>query len=359
MRQLTEEVRSRMQDHLLEASKRWLGQRSQKASISACEHLIEQCLQLGIDGPLDIEQRHIDCYVLGMENRALSASTINTRLVAVKAYVDHLIAYCHKQGLPAIATTLSALKFGYKTRKKQAKWHMTDSQRITAMDHLQMDDVCLNDEERKLVWAYIDWTIETGLRVEETLRLLWSDFEGIGTERPALNVPGTKNEHSAVRIPISLEAATIIQQRYTVIAGSSWPGKASRLFDISYRRLHTIWDRLREAMGVADDPTSTLKALRRNFAAGALRKGLPARIIQELMRHSNIETTMGYLRLIGMSDNDETRALLNRQINLGHDAQGRIQAKPHYDAIGGVTADRDEVALVKQLEALGYTVKLS
>lgn len=320
---------------LRECSKRWLGQRSQDASITACEYFIRNCLEIGITSSLDISQRHIDAYKLGLENRGLAASTINTRLVAVKAYVDHCIGYARSHGFENEADFMAVLKFSYKTRSKQSKWHMSDND--LGLLHARMPDA-LGLDDAHLMTDYINWTCETGLRVEETLRLLPGDFEALSTERPALLVPGTKNEQSAIRIPISMVAAGIILKRQGAVVRTN-----GRVFDVSYAKLRAMWQTCRTIMGVEANPTATLKALRRNFAANALRKGLPARIIQELMRHSNIETTMSYLRLIGMSDNDETRALLNRQ--LGAPA-GRNAGFEVFETS----------SVIRSLEAMGYTV---
>jgi integrase len=361
-------IRGSMHKRLDECAVRWLGQRSQKDSIAACHFFIDQCMQLTIDHSLAIEQRHIDCYKLGMENRALSASTINTRMVAVKAYVDYLKQYATGQGNAAreggmgyddayvffgiAIQKLGALKFSYATRSKQAKWHMTDDQHVIVNQCLSVGFRRFG--EAGLMADYINWTLETGLRVEETLRLQWADFEGMAAgAAPAIIVPGTKNEHSRVRIPISDVARAIIIRRYETTSGSN---PSARLFDISYVRIKAIWNALRERLGVDADPTSTLKALRRNFALNALRKGLPPRIIQELMRHSSLETTMGYLRLLGMSDNPETRALLNRQIGAGRPASVNATPAPR-DVLHVDTLWADAEAAKAFLLARGFRVE--
>lgn len=333
------------------ARARWAGQRSQKDSMSACRAFIKCCIELGISSAMGIEQDMINVYAEGMAAAGLSASTRNTRLVAVKGFIDHCRLEAMRLGYTH-ANKYADFNYPYATRKKVSKWHMRDEHYASAM--LALPNIAANAEEAQLVKDYIDWTHEVGLRVEESLRLLPEDFEYIGSERPALIVPGTKNDHSRVRIPISNKAALIIARRQQQVTPRS-----RRIFDISYMRLYAIWNALRRVMGVENDRTSTLKSLRRSFAAGALRKGLSARIIQELMRHSSLETTMEYLRLIGMSDNDETRALLNRQLGerkeetISH-AQQMAQAM----AASGHSAASLETAtdVIKTLEAMGFKV---
>lgn len=157
--------------------------------------------------------------------------------------------------------------------------------------------------EHDQLWLadYVDWTINTGLRVQETLRCRRHHFTGLTSERPLLTVPGTKTDNSETTLPISMEAARIAHARFEV---------GHVLFPIGEQRLRAIWNDCREALGLADIPTATPRALRRTFARVATDGGMPAAVLQRYMRHSDIKTTKGYLELVGGWDSEDVRKYL-------------------------------------------------
>jgi len=48
-----------------------------------------------------------------------------------------------------------------------------------------------------------------------------------------------------------------------------------------------------------DNPIATLKALRRTAARHLTVNGMPTETVRKYLRHSNIQTTLGYLDLVG------------------------------------------------------------
>lgn len=218
---------------------------------------------------------------------SLSPSTINTRLSYAKRMLDIIGEH----------VKFEPITVPYVTRTKPRKWWLTEERwadlKLWLMACKQQDMI-----------DYIEWTLETGLRVEETLRLLPSDFTDSYT---TLIVPGTKTEGSAVRLPISKQATQLILNRLSRAKFGE-----QRIFDIPYHTLRRKWEDCRTKLGVADNPTSTLKSLRRSFAGRCLLdKDMSAPMIQGLLRHTDIQTTMSYLRLVGLMDNPQTRAKLD------------------------------------------------
>lgn len=136
------------------------------------------------------------------------------------------------------------------------------------------------------------WTVETGLRLEETMRCTSQHFMNLKSEKPELDVPGTKTGDAQATIPISARAARLAIRRLE-------RDPLQRLFgQTSLVTLARRWRRCRKALGIHDH-TATLKAMRRAFARKATIKGMPLPILQQALRHSDVNTTMGYLRLTG------------------------------------------------------------
>ncbi len=268
----------------------------------------------------NIDSKLIADYRLALQNRGLSPSTINTRLSQVSA----LLGFMGQHNM-TLRKRFEAIKMKYVNRpKNKRKWHLTDEQDVALGELLgKLINEAATAKERetwRMMDDYFDWATETGLRVEETLRLLPSDFRDLSGDfsNAGLIVPGTKTDESEAYIPLSKMAATVAADRinwnatrFDLLDARAKPPER-RLFDISYRTLHRRFDDLKGWLGWPAD--ATLKGLRRTFAGRALRKGLDIRLIQEIMRHTSEDTTREYLKLFGMANNPETRAKLNQQV---------------------------------------------
>jgi integrase len=152
----------------------------------------------------------------------------------------------------------------------------------------------------------IEWTSFTGLRIEESLRVRGTHLFPV--QRPdeervrwELDVPGTKTAGSRATIPISTEAAAIVERLR--------PAAGEHLFPIRYVYLQRIWrHQCRPFLGVPPEQYSmaTLKALRRTAARHLhATKGMPLDMVRQYLRHSDVQTTMGYLQLTGGYDRKE------------------------------------------------------
>jgi integrase len=148
---------------------------------------------------------------------------------------------------------------------------------------------------------FIQWTVATGLRVEETLRVQANyvssaiiRVDGTPRELYILNVPGTKTAGAQATIVLSDEAVEVLRR-------AGWPAlrPTALVFDMPYKELRLEWLKVREFLGVSDVPTATLKALRRSYARRATLKGMPMDVLRQYLRHADIKTTEGYLKLVG------------------------------------------------------------
>ena len=145
---------------------------------------------------------------------------------------------------------------------------------------------------RRLALAdYIQWASATGLRIEESLNLRWSDIHQRG-DRTLVTVPGLKTHMAQATLPVSAEAAAVLERR-RALGGAT-------VFGVPYHAMQREWVEARKVLGLEDPSVATLKALRRTAARSLhATKGMPLDMTRQYLRHENVETTMGYLRLTG------------------------------------------------------------
>lgn len=211
----------------------------------------------------------------------------------------------HQEGLSAatINKRLSCLGVlgvvdpGHVRPDRKLKWWLNPTAQKELTSWLRKQD------KGSVMADYIDWTCLTGLRVEETLRLQWYEFMTDSRGRYSVTVPGMKNSHSQATLALSEDVNPILARRRD--QSPSGP------FRMSYIQLYDKWDVCRNFLGVKEDHLATLKALRRSAARYLhIEKGMPLDLVRTYLRHENIETTMGYLRLTGGYREDEMRRYL-------------------------------------------------
>jgi integrase len=173
----------------------------------------------------------------------------------------------------------------------QLKWWLTPRQQEAMRSMLGPDEPLMQ---------FADWTLLTGLRVEETLRLTRDSFNEDFTE---VNVPGLKTVASQATLPLSSAA--------TVVAVYVFKGRKRGLMfhTVNYCQLRRKWATVRKQMGI-ENPGATLKAFRRGAARQLTVGGMPLDMLRQYLRHESVRTTMGYLRLVGGYDKDEMRKFL-------------------------------------------------
>ncbi len=87
-------------------------------------------------------------------------------------------------------------------------------------------------------------------------------------------------------------------------------GQSDKVFPITYDHLLARWDALVLRMGWEGNGV-TLKALRRSAARYLhVDCGMPLDMVRAYLRHEDIETTLGYLRLTGGYGTEEMRRFL-------------------------------------------------
>lgn len=213
-------------------------------------------------------------------DEGLAPSTINKRLNA----------------LCAMGVSVEGCRF--KVPKRLQWWLRPDvEQKVCAW--LEEDDSGQPWELARFA-TFIRWTTRTGLRIEESLSLRWTDFSADFSE---VTVPGTKTANSQATLALSTAASSVLLHGATrEIGDGPWPW--------TYEEVHGMWRLVRNKFRFVD-PTATLKALRRSAARHLhVDCGMPLDMVRQYLRHDDVKTTMGYLRLTGGYSLEEQRRYL-------------------------------------------------
>jgi integrase len=237
-------------------------------------------------------------WIAVMESRGNKASTINAALATIGVMFKHL-------DIP------EPCRVPYVRKAKALKWWLTPELEEQAA-------AWMSEKGYRDLRDFMQYITRTGLRVEEALRCQRYHFTGLASDRPTLSVPGTKTVAAQAAIPLLAEAATLALSRLGHTGDADdflFPG--TRVYrtrrghnggpqSLRYQTLQGQWLECRRALGITN-PTATLKALRRSFARRMSDRGAPTEIVQKVLRHELIATTMEYLRLTGGSDVERMR----------------------------------------------------
>lgn len=185
---------------------------------------------------------------------------------------------------------------------KVLKWWLKPEDEAAALKYLRMRgpyDMAKAADAADL----IEWTTRTGLRIEESLRLTWAE---LSLHEGTVTVPGLKTATAQATLPLGSEALDILRRRAAPCFRRT---DDSRVFLLGYDELLAVWNHLRERQGWPEG--ATLKALRRSAARHLhITKGMPLDMVRQYLRHEDIETTLGYLRLTGGYGTEEMRKWL-------------------------------------------------
>lgn len=237
-------------------------------------------------------------WVERMQGRGNRTATINSKLTVVGVLFEHL--------------QIDGCKVPFVREPRPLKWWMTPELEASALGWC-------TDHSRHDLADYIRWAVLTGLRVEETLRAQRQHFTGLGTERPSLTVPGTKTTDAQATIPLFLEAAALAARRLGasgITTQQLFPApphvyvldrRKTSPTQRAYLALQSDWQDCRHALGLDGTHGATLKALRRSMARLATERGMPTSVLQKYLRHGDIKTTEGYLKLVGGYDTELMR----------------------------------------------------
>jgi integrase len=277
---------------------RWAGRRCEAAHASQCRIAMVEVAQEAMGSKsstadyfvrvCDVTQAHLRPCVRRWTARHLAYNTIAKRLMCLSALgVDVKGCYPHNP--------------------KQLKWWLPPAEEDRLMAWLEQRRTAGRVTANELLAGdFVRWTTKCGLRVEESLALTWSMCH----QRPdggwSITVPGRKTNGAQATIPLSSEASAVLSYRRGQSGGAS-----EFVFPISYGALREVWQVFREVLGVSGVKGATLKSLRRTAARHLhVERNMPLDVVRQYLRHSDVSTTMGYLRLVGGYGEEEMRRWL-------------------------------------------------
>jgi integrase len=206
----------------------------------------------------EFTQNKVDGLVLTLRETGVSDATVNRYLSCVSAF----LRFCRKRGLMTVEAP-------------EIEWATEDEGRIRWLSYEEEEQ--LMSFLPPLYATVVFVALRTGLRASELLNLtsdqveerwvhLWGDGTKGGKSR---SVPLTPEVHAAI----------------VELLDHGMP---------DYWQLRTEWDKARKAMGLLDDPTFVFHACRHSYATRAVQAGVNIRVLQKLMGHSAIQTTLRY-----------------------------------------------------------------
>ena len=264
---------------------RWRGMRSEKSTAAQALQAIRILEKHGVHRVGDVKPEHANVIIVASAKAGIASTTTHKRLVCLKVLGANIPTAC-------------------KVRRPEKWWLRPD-------DYARLVTFCTAKAavEFDILADFVTWTIHTGLRVEESLRVRRGDFVGLGSPSVALSVRGTKTALSGgITLPIGAPAAAVAEFCFTA---SPRPMPGEYLFPTTYARLLSAWQQVRAHLGYSGTATCTLRSLRRTAARYLhVDRGMPLDVLRQYFRHSNIATTTGYLRLVGGYNTEEMRRWL-------------------------------------------------
>jgi integrase len=236
----------------------WKGQADRKTSIRRTEILFAT---IGLDkDPLTVTQTEIDTAVEALErDRQIMGSTLNRYLCKLTT------------------VTRWAAKYGWANTYEVEYYPESEGRirTISADEELTLLSL-MGKYGRDDVASLIQIALATGMRRGEMLRITLDDIQG-----RRLTLGKTKNG-----------SPHYLTLTHTTLGLLQW--YLSECEPLTARELRYWWDRARAEMGLTEDKWFTWHAMRHTAATRALKAGVDVRVVQKMLNHRRIETTLRY-----------------------------------------------------------------
>lgn len=239
----------------------WRGKAYELTAYRNVEHFIKVVSDLPLHA---VKTTTIDDFVDEVRG-SIKDSTVNRKLTNVHS----ILKYAHDRE--------------WIQKMPKFSWHSEEDGRIrwiTPDEETQMFALLVEWDEIEVA-RFIRVALDTGMRRSELLNLQSKDVDGPWVR---LWVNKTKKARS---VPLTEEAQELLAQGLP--------------FDVTEYKLRLVWNRLKESMGLEDDEDFVLHALRHTRATRTLAKTGNLAMVQKLLGHRKIETTLRYAHI---SDDD-------------------------------------------------------
>ncbi len=227
------------------------------------------------------------------QDRGLSNSTINRKLVTIKMFYEHLSAHnC------LISNPFQTHKFKYRKEKKLPKTlERHEIQQLLACAKNQCDNALSEYEGWKTCrnLALIDILVSTGIRIAEAAAISMDDL--IKSEHVIL-IHGKGKKQRLIYISCNqtwdnIEAWLKVREIVYPLTDKLFTNKYGNM--LSIHGIEYIYNNLKAVALINNN--STPHYLRHTFATNLLNNGADLRSVQELLGHSSVTTTEIYTEI--------------------------------------------------------------
>jgi site-specific recombinase XerD len=212
----------------------------------------------------------------------------------LKAYLAYLISD-KKLSSSSVALVRSALLFSYNqvldkgfSSIKTPKIQRNPPAVLSKEEVKSLIDACLNDKSRLLILLLYS----SGLRVSECLKLRVEDLDFKGKACVVKQGKGKKDRVTVLSETFA-EQLKVYLNKEKIEEGAIFMNKEGEIFSV--RNAQKIVSGAAKRAGIKKEVTP--HKLRHSFATHLLDAGVSIRVIQELLGHSNLQTTQIYTRI--------------------------------------------------------------
>ena len=269
---------------------------------------IDYCIENQVINVEDINYSHVRQYLLKCQEKGDKPSTINTKLMRIRAFLNYMVE-CE------VVKTNPAKKV--KMQKDDVKIDVFTDEQIRQMLNFYRR---IKQREKTYV-AYRDYLIivtilGTGIRRGEIINLQWSDIDFVNK---SISVFGKTRRKETIPITDKLVKEFA---GYQTFCKQYWGNISDYVFvkrdnkQLTENALMLVFQYLQKKMNFKDVRVSP-HTFRHTFCHRLAMSGMSAFAIQKLMRHQNIAVTMKYVAMWGnelREQNDKFNPLNNLEI---------------------------------------------
>ncbi|WP_413304441.1 tyrosine-type recombinase/integrase [Bacillus sp. 1P10SD] len=251
---------------------------------------IDYCIENQVVNVEEITYSHVRQYLLFCQEKGDKASTINTKLLRIRAFFNYMVEWEVIKNNPAKKV---------KMQKADVKINVFSDDQIRQMLNFYRR---IKQREKSYV-AYRDYMVivlilGTGIRRGEIINLQWNDIDFVNK---SISVFGKTRRKETIPITDKL---TKELAGYQTFCKQYWGNMSDFVFvkrdnrQLTENALMLVFQYLQKRMNFKDVRVSA-HTFRHTFCHRLAMSGMSAFAIQKLMRHQNISITMKYVAMWG------------------------------------------------------------
>jgi site-specific recombinase XerD len=192
-----------------------------------------------------------------------------------------------------VHTTLNALKFCFEQVLHQTKIFIAIPR---PKKHLQLPKVHAMEQVKKIIQStqnekhktMLMLAYDTGLRLQEIINLKIKDINSARMVIDVIRAKGKKDR----QVVLSEKLLTQLRKYFKIYRPKEWLFEGNPGRQYGYRTLQEVFSMAKEKAGVKIK--GGIHTMRHSFATHLLENGTDIRLIQELLGHNSIKTTIRY-----------------------------------------------------------------